>query len=419
MATFALPFCEIPEDLQLRILSFLTPTEISSFACTSKRFASLCQEDGKIWHAMCNRRWGKKTKIQKWGNGQVAYRLLYKTLKGLDNLIGFWRLCGRANPAASSPPLVFFDWGPSFVLGSRVLSTGDDTYQVKKTPFLLMGISPEGRSENFLDLGGGGCNLRSWDDFEASSSGDLVPVDVNFMGNGHIMVEENRNNFREEQKSSGDESDDVISSPDFSEMYTQFANKTSPGGERRRQRRKEKERQASRTKWEPEHFIKVADCSPTPTKPLQGLWKGFCEGRNMELYLVKYDEVGGIICRKVEDLSLSRHTPPVFWTPNHLVIRSPFSAEEELLLNSRIHVSPLAEVHENVVSGMLYMKSSYDMVLQGEAGNGNGFLRGEGRVWLYENGTFSFGFLRDQFIIDLKHVALEDGCLADELVASL
>lgn len=226
---------------------------------------------------MCDQRWGKKTKIQKWGNGQIPYRLLYKTLKGLENLIGFWRLCGRANPVASSPPLVFFDWGPSFVLGSRVLSTGDDTYQVKKTPFLLLGISSEGRTENFLDLVGG--NLRSVDDDlkELEASDNLVSVDVNFMGNGHIMVEENRcfinNNLREEQKSSGDESDDLISSPDFSEMYTQLANKTSPGGDRRRQKRKEKERQASRTKWEPEHFLKVADCSPTPTKPLQGLWK--------------------------------------------------------------------------------------------------------------------------------------------------
>lgn len=271
VCTFALPFSDIPEDLQLCVLSFLSPAEISSLACTSKRFASLCRVDGKIWHAMCDRRWGVKTQIQKWGDGRVAYGLLYKTLKGLENLIGFWRLCGRANPVASSPPLVFFEWGPSFVMGSRVFATSD---QVRKTPFLLMGISPEGRTANFLDLDG---TPRSGADLKALS-GNIVPVDVNFMGSGHIMVEENRcftNNLSPVSKgsSSGDESDHVTS-PSFivSEMYTQLANRTSPGGDRRRQRRKEKERQA-RAKWEPEHFIKVADCSPTPTKPLQGLWK--------------------------------------------------------------------------------------------------------------------------------------------------
>lgn len=122
--------------------------------------------------------------------------------------------------------------------------------------------------------------------------------------------------------------------------------------------------------------------------------------------MVKYDEVGGIICKKVEDLSLSRQTSPVFWTPNHAFLRSPFSAEEELILGGRIH----REVDEQVISGMLYMNS-------GEAGNGSDLLRGEGRVWLYENGTFGFGFLRDQFITHLKRVALEDGCLADVLDA--
>lgn len=66
---------------------------------------------------------------------------------------------------------------------------------------------------------------------------------------------------------------------------------------------------------------------------------------------------------------------------------------------------------------MLYMNSSYNLVLPGEAGNGSAILRGEGRVWLYEDGTFGFGFVRDQFIIDLKRVALDDDYIADELEA--
>ncbi|VVB08851.1 unnamed protein product [Arabis nemorensis] len=327
VCTVAFSFSDIPEDIQLCVLSFLSPVEISSFACTSKRFASLCREDGKIWHAMCDRRWGQKTQIQKWGESQVTYRLLYKTLVGLENLIGFWRLCNRANPVASSPPLVLFEWGPSFVMGSRAFAT---SYQVRKTPFLLMGISPQGRPANFLDPNG---TATSSADLKALS-GDIVPVDVNFLGNDHIMVEENRcftNNLGQERKSpsssSGDDNN-IVTSPNFLvvEMYTQLANRTSPSGDRRRQRRKEKERHA-RAKWEPQHFIKVIDClCPAPSKPLQGLWKG------------------------------------------------------------KLAMAVL-------------------------------FFIEEGRVWLYEDETFGFGFVRDQFINDLKCVNLEDCYLADELGA--
>ncbi|CAL9006427.1 unnamed protein product [Prunus brigantina] len=40
--------------------------------------------------------------------------------------------------------------------------------------------------------------------------------------------------------------------------------------------RREKEKQARR-KLEPQHFVKIVDCSPTPTRPLQGLWKATSE----------------------------------------------------------------------------------------------------------------------------------------------
>ncbi|CAN8253831.1 unnamed protein product [Cochlearia groenlandica] len=423
----AIPIGEIPEDIQLRILSFLTPKEISTFACTSKRFSSLCGQDAKIWHAICDRKWGKKTQIHNWLRlGKITFRLLYKTLIVFDNLIGFWRLCGGgSNPAASSPPLIFFEWSSSFVLGSKVLAVNNDTYRIRKTPFLVMSVSSQGRIESFVDLGS---NLGSgFVEFE-SLKANLVPVDVNFMGNGHIIVEEKSfNHYVMKGTISGggeeeeEEEEDVVmtTSPSYvvSEIYTQLANKTSPGGDRRRQRKKERERQQGRRiKWEPEHFIKVSDFSPTVAKPLQGLWKGFRDGSNLELYLVKYDEVGGIICKKIEDLALSRHTQPVFWTPNHTFVKSPFSVKEEMILDGRIHISPILreEADENVVSGMLYMNSSScnnDMLLREED------RVEEGRVWLYENGSFGFGFLRDQFIIDMKRVALEDGCLADVLEA--
>ena len=52
------------------------------------------------------------------------------------------------------------------------------------------------------------------------------------------------------------------------------------------------------------------------------------------------------------------------------------------------------------------------------AGGSGGNLRNvEGRVWEYDDGTFGFGFLRNDFIIDLKHIAL-NGQLLDSVSTS-
>ena len=96
---------------------------------------------------------------------------------------------------------------------------------------------------------------------------------MSFMGKTHFDVEEKR--------AKGDDDDVVVvegGSPPkrlMAEIYQHFTNPWSPGSDRsKRQREREKER-LSRRKWEPQHFFKIINCSPSPTRPLQGLWKVF------------------------------------------------------------------------------------------------------------------------------------------------
>ncbi|KAL5559182.1 hypothetical protein UlMin_035393 [Ulmus minor] len=446
-------FNDFPEDVQLCVLSFLTPGEIATFSCTSKRFVSLCRNDGKLWFAMCDRRWGSKTQIKKWGKGQISYKLLYKTLNDWENLIGFWRRSGAGTTGVSSPPLILFEWGSLYLTAWRVSPSRNGTYDVIKTPFLWMSLSAEGQVVNFLDPDG---RNEIPADFACSESfdyveNDLIPVGVSFMGKGHFVMEEDlsfaysnreqrKNGFRRSSSSTnllaeeGVIGEDVIESefgspgslPDrlMSEIYQHFANRTSPVGERasRRQRRKDKERQARR-RLESQHFVKIVNCSPTPSRPLQGLWKGIYDEMSLGFYLVAYDDIGGIACRKVWNSTESFSScGPLFWTSKARVLESRFSAEEEHLYDSRIHLRPLTEadcIHgcsllaENeVVSGILRINSSYDLVSPHMAGATTNPQRVEGRIWQYGDGTFGFGFLQDNFIIDLKLVS-ENGCLLD------
>lgn len=149
--------------------------------------------------------------------------------------------------------------------------------------------------------------------------------------------------------------------------------------------------------------------------------KGICIGNNLDFYLVRYDDIGGIICRKVGDLSPG-NAAPVFWTSKPMFMVSPFSAVEERIYDDRIHLEPQATddciLHRHglpdieTVSHILPINSSYDLAIPGLEGSEGDCHHGEGRIWQYKNGTFGFGFLRDRTIIDLKHIIL-DGSLLD------
>lgn len=151
--------------------------------------------------------------------------------------------------------------------------------------------------------------------------------------------------------------------------------------------------------------------------------QGICEDMSLAFYLVTYDNIGGLACRRVGDPPerLSSYAP-VFWTSKATFSESPISPDEASLYDGRIHLGPLEadnEIHEQpfllteneAVHRILPICSSYDLVIPDLAGVINP-LNAEGRIWHYQNGTFGFGFLRDNFIIDMKHIAY-DGCILD------
>ncbi|KAI8002800.1 F-box protein [Camellia lanceoleosa] len=225
--------------------------ELSSFASTSKPFVSLCRNDAKLWFALCDRRWGSKTQIRKWGNGKITYKQLYKALNEFENLIGFWRRSGHGKIAGLNsppPPLVFFEWGSSFITGSRVSPSKSGTYRVVKAPFLWISIMPNSAPVSFLDPE---CRFELFDDLVKSGElglleNELVPVNVSFMGKNHVVVEENlsfaySNSNSLEGRQIGFSS--VSRSLLMSEIYQYFANRTSPSGDRtsRKQRKREGE----------------------------------------------------------------------------------------------------------------------------------------------------------------------------------
>ena len=70
----------------------------------------------------------------------------------------------------------------------------------------------------------------------------------------------------------------------------------------------------------------------------------------------------------------------------------------------------------NVVNRIHHISSSYDLVVPGLAGTMNR-RSAEGRIWQYRNGTFGFGFLSDNFVIDMKHI-VHNGCIVDTVNSS-
>ena len=144
---------------------------------------------------------------------------------------------------------------------------------------------------------------------------------------------------------------------------------------------------------------------------------------NLGFYLIAYDDIGCITCRKLwyapENFSSYGQ---LFWISDTTFADSPFSAEEETLYETRVHLRPIPDPDcileslslskNNAVSRILYLNSSFSLVAPFLDRTTANSLQLEGRIWQYGDGTFGFGFLQDNFIIDLKHVS-ENGCIID------
>lgn len=145
--------------------------------------------------------------------------------------------------------------------------------------------------------------------------------------------------------------------------------------------------------------------------------QGICDDMSLDFYLVAYDDIGGVACRRVGDsLKPFSGYAPVFWTSNATFVDSPLSHEEDYIYYTRMHLRPLAEVEEEIndysPSRIMYINSSYDLVIPELAGSSANPRHVEGRIWEYVDGTFGFGYLRNNFIVDLKHIA-QDGHLLE------
>ena len=88
------------------------------------------------------------------------------------------------------------------------------------------------------------------------------------------------------------------------------------------------------------------------------------------------------------------------------------------MYGSREHIRSVASdwrsTESEVVLRILHVNSGCcDLVIRSLSDSSSSDPRNaDGRIWEYDDGTFGFGFLRNDYIIDLKHVTL-NGSLLD------
>ncbi|KAL5205709.1 hypothetical protein ABZP36_033918 [Zizania latifolia] len=380
---------DLPEDALLAILALLSPPDAAAAACACRRLAAAASSPSLPLALALRLGLPPPRPLLPAPDPLAAARLL-RSLHRLRRLLGLWRRfpsSGSGYRSSSLPSsLAAFEWAPRGTLAASLLAPSAHGLAIAKSPFVTLSIDESGDT--------------------VAAMGD-VPVCVNFVGNSHIVVEATAASWE-------DEDDDLERGSPPEEMYMHFANRRSPGAGRKRSKQG---RRRGRV-MEAEHFVRIADAEPTETRPLQGLWKGICENRTLEFYLVTYDDIGGITCRRVSDTRGHSGFTPIFWTTNTTFLEQPFSEKELDQYSGREHIQGVDSDHagtENkAVSQILCINSSYNVVDHHLSAPLDDMRSVEGRIWLYEDGTFGFGFSGSNSIIDLKHVS-SDGCIIDAL----
>ncbi|CAL5093383.1 unnamed protein product [Urochloa decumbens] len=380
---------DLPEDALLCILALLAPPDAAAAACACRRLASAASSPS-LPPALALRLGVPAPSLPASPTCPAAARRLLRSLHRLSRLLGLWRRLPSASSSNSpsahqSPSLAAFEWAaPRATLAASLLSPS--ALGVSRSPFVTLSIADSG------------------DTVAAAAAGD-VPVCVNFVGNNHIVVEV--------AVMGEDEEVEMVSGSPPEEMYAHFANRRSPGAGRRK-RGKHGRRGGF---MEPEHFVRIADAEPTKARPLQGLWKGICEDSTLEFYLVAYDDIGGVTCRRFNDTrGQNSGYSPVFWTTDTTFLEPPFSEQELDNYSNRYHIQGVTSNHastENrVISRILCINSSHDVVDPHLSTPLDDARSVDGRIWLYEDGTFGFGFVGSDSVIDLRH-ASSAGCILD------
>ncbi|XP_073134615.1 F-box protein At3g12350-like [Henckelia pumila] len=415
-------FSDFPEDVQLCILSYLHQSDLEEFARTSKKSFALCNDDERLWFLKCTRRWGSQTRIQRWGGGgggKISYKNLFRFLDQHECLIGFWR---SDHEARSSPPLVLFEWGSFYIVGYHILPPKRGGCGLSKKPFLWITASSNGKALNYLDMNGT-LSLSDKDLFRQDSeklrATELIVADIDLHGNGYLLISENPRflAFRQRLSTGNDmaEFEEVYRSPPdglMAQIYRTLAKKVKVTGtttskkEMKRIRKREKEKlRLSVLPWESEHFEKIIDCSPSPSRPLQGLWKGIGANRRLNLYLVSYHEEWEEISCEIVGSFFSTDPSPfrgmVISASITAFLESPFSYEEMNMYKSRSHLcSPArSDPASSDVLRIFYADSGLGPLVPNLSENPED---GDGRVWLYADGSFGFGFRRHDYILDLE-----------------
>ncbi|XP_075516880.1 F-box protein At3g12350-like [Primulina tabacum] len=428
-----LSFIDFPEDVQLCVISFLHQLELEAFASTSKKYFDLCNNDERLWFLKCSHRWGSQTQIKNWGGGKISYRNLFRLLNQYENLIGCWIY---DYISAGYSKLVLFEWGPFYITGNRVLPSQHRGYDVIKKPFLWITATSDGQTLNFLDRDET-LSLTEKDLFREDSEKlrgtELILVDIDLLDNRCLWLRENRQ-FSEFRKlvhaGNGREEYEIVyrSPPDglMAQIKEILASKAGVGDiplskkERRTERQREREKQRDVRRWRSQRFQKLTNHSPTPSRQLQGLWKGIGPDKMLNLYLVSYgerfDSIYGEIVGNSSRFLIAHDS--VFTSRASAFTESPISSEEEHTYSTRTHLRPIviSNQAEQDRSAAPFGDEYLDVLRMFYAISPLFSYHGfdDGRIWLYADGTFGFGFLGGNCIVDLKPL-LKNGHLLDAI----